>query len=588
MQNLVVCVLVAMLAPNVLCETIHFTNSPSHLMGSTNITSYKLLVKNSDPITIIEANKEVEGRTPAISSMNFASDYQPNDRIDLNVDDDAEMPFSKDYHAKLVANLGASHQVETKNTHDIREAIGITITGGPADIPSSSMQLNNHKKSDFDDGESDANSNFHVKKLVYSPVLLKKFVKEYTEKLKNADVGKKNEIQEIHEKIHSLHEEKNKGDGEKSENIDKKDDLNKPNDDVEEKYNYNNGYLDEDNGNRRRRPSDPYKDRDGWVTLEAVPWSSSSVSKWHPYDDHNNGDETRRRPSFNSARPYASKPTSKFPSYHDDDDDYYSRPKPSYIDRDSRPSVDRDGRPGVYTTWTKQSMTHNDNGRPKPAPYQYSESSLISSKYHDRNRPSSRPWLGGGGAGNGGGEIITDDRPSNFPSESHSHHYAHDDDDRYNVASSNTHSSYERPTQENNNANGEWVLISTTKGYQVAGGNRRQQGKRAMSFPSPTITIDVPQSIRMHKALKLTVLPALDTSNSTFSTDKKVHTITTHGGMLEIDGTHDSVMDDVRATLLAQQKPTTTGTHIKVTNSNTTDKRRKLLKGNSKLEERSE
>lgn len=559
MRDLFFCILTALIVV-VHCETIHFTNSPSHLVGSKNITSYKLLVKNSDPITIIEANKEVAERPHNKYIEPHIFSHNPNDRIDLNVDDSGDQS-NFDYHVKLLANMAGSHQIDSAPTQNVHGTVGLTITGGPSDAPIPASY--DSKKSELDnEGEA---SNISAKKVVYSPVLLKKFMKEYNEKLKNADVSTKNAIQKIHEKIYEQQQTPN-------ENIHDKPDIplefDKSIEEMEQKYNLN-GYNANYNDDRRKRPADPYKDRDGWVTLEAVPWSSSSVSKWYP---HGGEEDTRRRPSHSSTRPYG-KPD-KFP-YHDDlDDDYYNRPKPSYVDRD---------RPNVYSTWTKpQSL--NGNGRPRPQPYRFSEPSFGANKFYDRDSHSNRPW-------NSGGEIITDNRPSEFPSESHGNRPSYHDD--FNTASSNHHSSYqERPSE----SNGEWVLISTTKGYQVAAGNRRQQGKRALdsSDAQSSVIVKVPRSTRMHKSLKLTVLPAEDPAkNSTFSSSsKKKQTTTIHGGMVEIDATHQSIEDDVRATFLAQKKLTATVNvndpkKTSSTPSSTVNKTRKLLKGNFKLEERS-
>lgn len=569
MRDLFFCILTALIVV-VHCETIHFTNSPSHLVGSKNITSYKLLVKNSDPITIIEANKEVAERPHNKYNEQFS--HMPNDRVDLNVDDMNGDQSKFDYHVKLLANMAGSHQVDMAPTQNVRGTVGLTITGGPSDSPISASY--DSKKSDLDnEGEA---SNISAKKVVYSPVLLKKFMKEYNEKLKNADVSTKNAIQKIHEKIYEQQQVSNEN---KHDNSEIPLEFDKSIEEMEQKYNLN-GYNANYNDDRRKRPAgagaDPYKDRDGWVTLEAVPWSSSSVSKWYP---HGGDEDTRRRPSP-STRPYHGKPD-KFPYHDDSDDDYYNRPKPTYVDRD---------RPSVYSTWTKpQSM----NGRPRPQPYRFSESSFGSNKFYDRDSHSSRPWNGGGG------EIITDNRPSEFPSESHGNRPSYHDD--YNSASSNHHSSYqERPSE----SNGEWVLISTTKGYQVASGNRRQQGKRALdsSDAQSSVIVKVPRSTRMHKSLKLTVLPAEDPAkNSTFSSEsKKKLTTTIHGGMVEIDATHQSIEDDVRATLQAQKMKVTTSVNVNDPNKNvkkqtlstpppssTVNKNRKLLKGNFMLEERS-
>lgn len=552
------------------CETIHFTNSPSHLVGTKNITSYKLLMKNSDPITIIEANKEIRQRPHIQPSINYNEHFYPIDRIDTNIDDGTDFRLP-DYHVKLVSNLGGSHQVEPAHEQNFRGTVGITITGGPSDRPTSS--LNENEKIDQDhEGEA---SNLSAKKVVYSPILLKKFMKEYSEKLKNADPTVKNEIQKIHEKIHHqlsmTHEQ-----------LDLPLEFDKSIEEMEQKYNLN-GYRDGIDDDRHNR----YKDRDGWVQLEAVPWSSSSVSKWHPHS-YDTVEDTRKRPSVNSARPYNRKPGNKF-SYHDefenDRNDYYGRPKPAYMERD---------RPGVYSTWIK-SHSMNDNGRPRPQPYRYGES-IGSHKFNDRDHqsspsPQSRPW-------NNGGDIITDNRPSDFPAESHSSHPSHSshyqpnqhhqhpqDDDHFNTASSNLHSTYQdRPSE----SNGEWVLISKTKGYQGSGDNRRQHGKRATETQTSVI-FNAPQSMRVHKALKITVLPALDTAkNSTFSTDsKRKPTTTIHGGMLEVDATHETMDEAVRATLQAQKKQPHLNSPVKLPSTENKNKNRKLLKGNFKLEERS-
>lgn len=549
MRDLIPWILTALVA--VQCETIHFTNSPSHLVGSKNITSYKLLLKNSDPITIIEANK-----APPQERTNVKENRHPNDRIDINLDDSADSPYHNDYHVKLIANMGGSHHVDIAPTQNVRGTVGLTITGGPTKSPITGS--NDFKKGDHEIDDDSNNS----KKVVYSPILLKKFMKEYSEKLQNADVTTKNEIQKIHEKIH---EQQTTSSTNKNDEVLE---FDKSNEEVEQKYGNWNGYRDSYDDDRRKRPSDPYKDRDGWVTLEAIPWSSSSVSKWHP---HGQDDDTRRRPSPNSARPY--KPD-KFPYHDNDDDDYYSRPKPSYLDRDKRPSV--------HSSWAKP-QSYNSNGRPTPKPYRFSESgSFGSHKFSDRdNHGSGRPWQSTD-------DIITDNRPSDFPSDYRGPNY--NDDDHYNVASSNIHPSYqERPSE----GNGEWVLISTTKGYQAqSSGNRRQKGNRALfqADAQPSALVTAPKTIRMHKALKLTVLPALEPAkNSTFSTDPlKKPTTTIHGGMLEIDATHVSIEDDVRKHVLSQKKATTT-VRPPVKAPATENKNRKLLKGiNFRLFEQTE
>lgn len=87
--------------------------------------------------------------------------------------------------------------------------------------------------------------------------------------------------------------------------------------------------------------------------------------------------------------------------------------------------------------------------------------------------------------------------------------------------------------------------------------------------------------MRMHKALRLSVLPALDPAqNSTFSVDnKKPTTMPVQGSMLEMDTSGTTIEDDVRATLQANKKLATAKPVQASENKN-----RKLLKGKSQLE----
>lgn len=519
-------------------------------MGSTNITSYKLLVKNADPITIIEANKEIGGHRLTLPHRPY---HPANDRIDINVDNSADSPFNTNnhHHVKLVANLGGSHHIQMKNTQDIRGAIGITVTGNPSDFPQSNANVHAVQTN-----QDDAN----VKKLVYSPILLKKFIKEYNDKLQSADTGTKTAIQHIHDQIKEqqthVHVNRDRVDVTDALESDKK------NADIEQKYGQNNRFHNK--YDQKRHPtSDDYKDPDGWVTLEAVPWSSSTVSKWYPHGEESN----RRKPFPGSVRPYKFN-GNKFAYQGDNDghdDEQYSRPKPSAYD----------SRPNVYSSWSKP-QSYNANGRPKPQPYTFTESGIFSQKYFNQDRLQH--------ADHGTrypGDIITDERPSNFPSESHYY-----DDDHYNAAASNAHLAVHGAQQVDHEANGDWVLISTTKGYQIPSNRRQQILQRAMPMSTVTRTSEMvgerpSHSIRMHKAIKLTVLPPLDKSqNGTFSTDKKPTTTTIYNGMVEIDATHESVDDDVRATMQAAQKKKVTRNHTVKLSTASNVKRHKLVKGN--------
>lgn len=427
MRDLLFCMFTALIVA-VQCETIFFTNSPKHLIGGKNVTSYKLMVKDAEPITIIEANKEVDNdRSPYTKYHERNTNNHASDRIDINLDEGLTLP-KQDLHVKLLANMGGSHHLDVENTQSMHGSLGFTVTGGPGG--SEPLQNDEHERRKSDQEAENDSANANVQKVVYSPILLKKFMQEYAEKLKNADNSVKTEIQKIHEKINKLQAGENDGKGEILE-------FDKSIEAAEQKFNLN-GYRGPYQSDRfKHQSSNSYnsnsnKDKDGWVTLEAVPWSSSSVSKWYPHGS----EDTRRRPSI---RPLISKPD-RFP-WHDDTNDEY-RQKPANIDRDSRP--------GVYSLWTKPNPVHSEE-IPRPKPYKFSESNFGNSynKYHENDRWSNQA------------DIITDNRQP-FPSESYPSKY-HDGVDRYHTTSSRFHSQ-DRPTE----SNGEWVLISTTKGRTMS------------------------------------------------------------------------------------------------------------------------
>ncbi|XP_025985970.1 uncharacterized protein LOC105207956 isoform X2 [Solenopsis invicta] len=209
-----------------------------------------------------------------------------------------------------------------------------------------------------------------------------------------------------------------------------------------------------------------YEDRNGWVTLEAIPWSKSKISKWQA-----NPSTQRPWPEIKpwdkpSMKPWASDFTIR-PTY-ENNKPWYDKPKPNWSDNEK--------------PWQKPSS------RP---PYRPDEASNQAQKWppekpwnkYDLQRPSS--------------DIITDDRPANFPSSwSRPQSSLYQFIDRYSEKDqsgdgSNWHdypSRYEqdrpRPTliterpnfshyQYVNNhppshpasGDGQWVLLSTNRGY---------------------------------------------------------------------------------------------------------------------------
>lgn len=224
----------------------------------------------------------------------------------------------------------------------------------------------------------------------------------------------------------------------------------------------------EDNQGRRNRP------HQGWVSLEAVPtYTSAKVYKWNSanrptrpqtsysqWDDDDYSPERPHRPShyddFNDdqgyqvpPKPFGSiypnpnkyKPFNEKPSYAKPEYERPSYNKPSYGKPDyGRP--DYDNRPGDY---------------PKP----------FNSYDFDDRYSIKKPW----------NDVITDNRPSNFPEPPQALYNRRKD----------------HPESYPGHGEGQWVLVSTTNGQGIAGGQsqgyrNRQKGSRSMTPETASVS----------------------------------------------------------------------------------------------------
>ncbi|KAL0117861.1 hypothetical protein PUN28_008924 [Cardiocondyla obscurior] len=211
-----------------------------------------------------------------------------------------------------------------------------------------------------------------------------------------------------------------------------------------------------------------YDDRNGWVTLEAIPWSKSKISKWQanpstqrPWPEITPWDKPGMKPWTSD---YIIRPT------YENNIPWYDKPKPSWPDSGEKP-------------WQKPIS------RP---PYRPDDASNQAQKWpperpswnkYDSHRPSS--------------DIITDDRPANFPStwsrpQTSSYQFIdrypekdqssdgsnwHDYPSRYDQDRPRPSLITERPNfshyQYVNNhppshpasGDGQWILLSTNRGY---------------------------------------------------------------------------------------------------------------------------
>lgn len=500
-------------------DTVHFKNSQSHLLNTptNNFTTYQLKVPGSDPITIIEDTNQ---QSPKLSENNSDNVSRHTERKMLS-HRNGEHLTEKD----LVSVSSAAQQRLNTRNHDVRATLSFQISD--PETP------NDHDNRDVDNKKED-----------YSPSLLKKFIKDYSEKINNADQGTKNALKEI-ERINQKYV--NEGEETTTDRMDFDSE-----DEIEQKYNsWNNRYS-----HKHQSQTNPYNDKDGWVTLEAVPWSSSKVSKWHPHTNKFGNKNSYDTPLSHNQPNYSDndqnhqgfpKPRPPPSHYHDDfnedytDDDHLTL-KPVYTSYDPYKQPQSNNRP-QYSSNSPWSQNQNSGYekrptyKPRPRPqYDYSHSSSnnnhqyddddrqeSSEHWHDVDRNTPKPW---------NQDIVTDNRPSNFPIRSPSKrpHSSDRDPTKY------------RPFSHPESGNGEWVLVSTTKGYQ----RPTRHGQRAMSLSNIQ-----PNDLTSHHSVKLTVLPS---KNDTFSYDRKPMALS-HGGMLEVESSFESVEDSAAANLSSNKKP---------------------------------
>ncbi|XP_066257331.1 uncharacterized protein [Euwallacea similis] len=258
-----------------------------------------------------------------------------------------------------------------------------------------------------------------------------------------------------------------------------------------------------------QRHNHPFDDRNGWVSLDPVPWSVSKISKWQskykpsserPWDEYDVPEASSQRPylheddlefnrpiSITPPSPYVyHRPTEssdRFDSYYEGGDRLRPTPNPSKYPP----------RPTAYFGHKIHLETHFPSDSSTQRPYSYHNKKDCKHPYED---------------------IITDGRPANFPQ-------------------SNPYETFNRRGSEIEvhseghpfNGEGEWVLLSTTKGYKPP-----RNGARSLSYgatSSPT------QTLRASRGVRLTVLPPLKGSN--------VNMTTSHGGLLQVESTFESV-----------------------------------------------
>ncbi|EFN63216.1 hypothetical protein EAG_15201 [Camponotus floridanus] len=281
-----------------------------------------------------------------------------------------------------------------------------------------------------------------------------------------------------------------------------------------------------------------YEDRNGWVTLEAIPWSKSKISKWQA-----NPSTQRPWPEIKpwdkpSMKPWASDYTIR-PTY-ENNKPWYDKSKPNWSDNNENPYQKPISRPSYHSGDVAQKW-------PSEKPYW---------NKHETHRPNS--------------DIITDDRPANFPntwsrpqttsyqlidkytekdqsgdgSEWHDYSSKYDQNRPTIITERPNFSHYQyvnnHPPNHPASGDGQWILLSTNRGYSKS----RQRSIKIDTVNTPEALQAVNTTNRGNKQnrpalpvitskrqVRLTVLPSINGTNTT----------TSHGGLLEVEKTFKSV-----------------------------------------------
>lgn len=270
----------------------------------------------------------------------------------------------------------------------------------------------------------------------------------------------------------------------------------------------------------------PFDDKDGWVSLEPVAWSTSKISKWKP-------NVKKQKPS------HWNYDEDKFP----DDDRYDSEnhgAENSYTYTQKRPILTRPGYinnklhiPQQYDMEVPSKPTWS---KPQQASYPSMWASDEGRRPHKPNCDSEEHYSNDDTVYYGVSDsLVTDNRPPNFPYEYEALHQPANSPKRrpssrpgqviYAGSSDFDNDRVSRPPH----GDGQWVLLSTTKGYR----NKKRQ--RSM-HPVADDTVDA-STVTSHQAVGLTVLP-VDNGHTNMTTS--------HGGLLEVEKSFQTVEESKR------------------------------------------
>lgn len=217
----------------------------------------------------------------------------------------------------------------------------------------------------------DDRKNPSAAKNAYSPLLLQQFIKTYTAKLKLGEPKvKAGSAQSVEAEADAA---------------------------LDRRYNWNDNRdgavgTAEQPTNVRPSAANPFSDKKGWVTLEAVPWSSSKVSKWHAHVDKTGASDGSQMDDssgyYNQAdrlRPHPQAASLHYDDVGGADDEYVYSNRPQQ--QQQLQQLGTSARPAIYTTYNPSYRPPSGPSSATHRPTKYPSASAADSYYDSTDRP---------------------------------------------------------------------------------------------------------------------------------------------------------------------------------------------------------
>lgn len=467
-------------------------------------------------------------------------------------------------------NYSASDLFKTKNDNLRISQEPIAVTRNP------------FERDAIDDGQGDTKfqrRNLHEESSTFNPDVLNKFLEDYATKIKSTtEKNYKYPFTVVKQPVESLRlnvrepsadQSMRNGAGYKNASMERAEE------DDEEPEHPRGSDKANDTLERNKQWSDsPYDDRTGWVTLEAVPWSKSKISKWQanqgtqkpwpehkPWDKPQGGDNSwMERPTYeDEVTPWYEKPKPNWPeSPTINKKPWYESERPKPNNKPSRPSYfegnDYDTRPSYAQKWPPEKPwdkfpdSHKDDSdiitddRPSDFPSNWEKPQISKPAYGFDRFPSSggdrdqnkNDWMMNSYNFPSEYDSMNAGRPSHFSKPSSSLDRPHFSHYQY---------STDHPPSHPSTGDGQWVLLSTNRGYL-------KSRQRSIKISSPPIgnaegdalpnvspvkkndeNLEPVPVMSSRRQVRLTVLPSVNGTNTT----------TSHGGLLEVERTFKTV-----------------------------------------------